>query len=252
MLVMAEILIGYDPSEKLAYDVFEFSLRRHSPTTLKISPVILEECRRRGLFWREFEMRDGRIWDVISEAPCSTTFSLTRFCAPFLSEEQWVGFYDCDMLCMTDINRLFGLLDDRYAVMATQHVHLVTDNSVKMGGQIQTAYSRKNWSSCFFLNKNHPANAELTLDLINRVPGRDLHNFCWLQPSEIGSLPLSFNHLVGYPKPINGDGEVYPAYLYDKVDVAHFTSGMPWLPGFTDCEFADEWRAEVDLMEKSR
>jgi hypothetical protein len=32
-------------------------------------------------------------------------------------------------------------------------------------------------------NCDHPANRALTLDLINTVPGRDLHRFCWLDPT---------------------------------------------------------------------
>ena len=236
------IFIGYDPNEKQAYDVFEYTLHQHTKHPLHIQPIILDECRKAGLFWRQFDRTSGKIWDLISQAPCSTEFSITRFLTPHLSDTQWALFYDCDMLAREDISRLFAMADDRYAVMVTKHVHLVTDGSLKMDGQTQTAYSKKNWSSCMLFNTKHPANRGLTLDLINTVPGRMLHSFCWLKEEDIGELPLSWNHLVGYPAPINGDGLVYPAYDYDRVNVVHFTEGIPTMQGYEHCEFADEWR----------
>lgn len=246
-----EIWIGYDPNEKVAYDVFEHSLRRHSSIPLDILPVRLDECRADGIFYRKFDRTNGRIYDIISGAPCATEFSLTRFLVNHLAHNQWALFCDCDMLCMSDVAELFALADDKYAVMCTKHVHLVTDGSIKMGEQVQTAYSRKNWSSMMLINTQHQSNAKLTLDLINTAKGRDLHNFCWLDESEIGDLPLSWNHLIGYPRPISGDGMVYPQYEYSKVNIAHFTEGTPDLPGYEACEFANEWRDERGLMNET-
>lgn len=246
-----EIQIGYDPNEALAYDIFEHSLRRHSSIPLDIFPIKLDECRKQGLFWRKFDRQDGKIYDLISQAPCATEFSITRFLAPHLSHSRWVLFCDCDMLCLTDVAELFRMADDSYAVMVTKHVHLVTDGSVKMGDQVQTSYSRKNWSSMMLFNTAHPSNAGLTLELINTAPGRDLHNFCWLEASEIGDLPLSWNHLIGYTPPVSGDGMPYPQYEYPEVNIAHFTSGIPTISGYEHCEFADEWREEQRLLHET-
>ena len=33
--------------------------------------------------------------------------------------------------------------------------------------------------------------------MVNTLPGRDLHRFCWLEDDEIGELPPEWNHLVG-------------------------------------------------------
>ena len=59
------------------------------------------------------------------------------------------------------------------------------------------AYSRKNWSSVVLWNWAHPANRRLTLEMVNTLPGRDLHAFCWLDEWEIGELPVEWNYLVG-------------------------------------------------------
>jgi hypothetical protein len=79
-------------------------------------------------------------------------------------------------------------------------------------------------------NCNHPANAALTLDVVNTLPGRDLHRFAWLDDSEIGDLGPEWNFLVGHT-----EGVTDPK-------VVHFTDGPPCLAGFENVEFADEWR----------
>lgn len=86
-------------------------------------------------------------------------------------------------------------------------------------------------------NVNHPANASLTPELVNALPGRDLHRFCWLADNEIGELETGWNYLVGHHTP---DDAPVPALV-------HFTDGIPTMRGYEDCEFADEWRAELEL-----
>jgi hypothetical protein len=105
---------------------------------------------------------------------------------------------------------------------------------VKMDGQRQTQYSRKNWSSFLIFNCGHPSNRCLTssVDMANTLPGRDLHRFCWLRDDEIGEIDASWNFLVGHSDP-----EIDP-------DVVHFTDGVPDMPGYENVPFADEWRGE--------
>ena len=86
------------------------------------------------------------------------------------------------------------------------------------------------------LNRTHPANKGLTLDLLNGVPGRDLHRFCWLKDEEIGYLDSKWNHLVGVKT-------IAPS---TNPGLVHFTNGGPWLPQYKDVEYADEWRAVRD------
>ena len=104
-----------------------------------------------------------------------------------------------------------------------------------MDGQAQVQYARKNWSSFMLFNCDHPSNKLLTKDMLNIVPGRDLHRLCWLNDDEIGELPPVWNYLVGYTKTEN------------EPKVVHFTSGTPWMPGYENCEYADEANEELRL-----
>ena len=58
---------------------------------------------------------------------------------------------DCDMLCRQDIKALWDQQDEAYAAMSVQHEH-VPDQTVKFLGEVQSAYSKKNWSSLMLLN----------------------------------------------------------------------------------------------------
>lgn len=82
-------------------------------------------------------------------------------------------------------------------------------------------------------NLGHPSNAKLTVSLINSVPGRELHAFCWLDDDEIGALDPCWNYLVGHTK--------LPAGQQPKL--VHHTEGGPWFEAYRDVEYADEWRA---------
>jgi len=99
-----------------------------------------------------------------------------------------------------------------------------------MDGQPQTQYPRKNWSSVMLFDCDHPSNRRLNIDMINTLPGRDLHRFCWLRDDEIGELDPEWNWLVGeQPKPEN-------------LGVAHFTLGGPWLPNWEEHPHDGIWK----------
>lgn len=229
--MMRSVFIGYDPREAEAFAVCRHSIRRHS-YGLPIKALELGELRDQGLYWRPMSRRNGKLWDDISEAPCATEFAISRFLTKELAGSGWALFIDCDMLARTDLNDLFNLADPKCAVMCVQHPNYIPPEAVKMDGQEQTRYARKNWSSAMLFNCNHPSNKALTVDLINTVPGRDLHRFCWLKDDEIGDLPMSWNWLVG-----TSDQEINP-------DLVHFTAGGPWFAGYEDVPYAAEWRAE--------
>ena len=129
---------------------------------------------------------------------------------------------DCDMVFIDDICEIWQELSPHYAVQCVQHHH-VPDETTKMDGQKQTSYHRKNWSSFFAFNADHPANGRLTLDKVNTLPGRDLHAFCWLKDNEIGELSPGWNWLVNVQEK--------PPELFN----AHFTLGGPWF---------DDWEAQ--------
>lgn len=232
-----KIYIGYDPREDEAYKVAEYSLHRHSTRPAVVTALHLDRLTRAGLATRPYRIGGARatLWDVLSDAPCSTEFSNTRFLTPILAQTGWALFIDCDMLFLGDVARLFALADLRYAVMVVKHQH-AGDEGVKMDGVPQTQYRRKNWSSVMLFNCDHPSNRALDLQLVNSVPGRDLHAFCWLADHEIGELPPTWNWLVGVqPKP-------------EGAQLAHYTLGMPFMPGYERAEHSHLWWAERDRM----
>ena len=231
----SSIWVGWDPRESAAYMVALSSLRRHCTMPIPARGVILPRLRSLGLYNRPTERRAGRLWDVISDAPMSTEHACARFLVPHLAKRGWALFCDGDMLFRKNIARVFDSLDPSYAVYCVKHDH-EPELLEKMDGQIQTRYARKNWSSFMIFNCDHPANQALTVQLINEVPGRDLHAFCWLDSSLIGGLDKQWNYLVG-----DTVGCADPA-------VVHFTSGTPDMPGYENSEYAEEWRAELDRI----
>lgn len=228
------VWIGFDPREAAAFAVAKDSMRRRMIQPIPVKGIILDEMREKGFYTRPTERRDGRLWDVISEAPMSTEFAISRFLTPILAKTGWALFADCDVLARRSLARLFDLADERYAVMCVKHNHEPPEG-VKMDGQAQTRYARKNWSSVMLFNCGHPANRLLTLDMINERPGRDLHAFCWLEDYEIGALPAEWNYLVGH------------SVTNEDPAIVHFTDGLPFMPGYEDVQYADEWRTALRL-----
>ena len=231
---MRSIWIGYDPREADAFAVARASIRRHASESFPVMALELPKLREAGLYTRPTSRSEGRLWDDISEAPMATEFAISRFLVPHLAGTGWALFMDSDMLVRKDITKLFELADPSKAVMCVKHAH-APEERTKMDGQLQTFYRRKNWSSVVLFNCDHPANDALTVELINMVPGRDLHAFCWLQDDEIGELPLEWNWLAGVSPPLAD-----PA-------IVHHTLGIPSMPGYEDSPFADEWRSELDV-----
>jgi lipopolysaccharide biosynthesis glycosyltransferase len=222
------IWVGFDPREAAAYAVCRSSIIRNLTLPIPVHGVVLDDLRRDGLYTRPIEYRDGQLYDPISEAPMSTEFAISRFFVPHLAGSGWALFMDCDMLVRSSLVRLFEKADPKYAVYCVKHNHVPT-SIVKMDGQTQTKYPRKNWSSFALFNCDHPANKRLSLKTLNKLPGRDLHAFSWLHDDEIGELGPEWNYLVDETK-----ADVKP-------EVLHFTKGGPWMAGYEDVDYADQW-----------
>lgn len=221
------VFIGFDPREEDAYRVAEHTLRRHASVSVDASPLVLDELRRAGLYSRPTEKRDGRLWDSISGAPMATEFALTRFLVPHLAGYKgWALFLDCDFLIRADVAQLERYMDPRHAVVCVKHAHEPTE-ALKMDGQVQLGYERKNWSSFVLWNCEHFMHAG-TLDRVNRWRGLHLHQFAWLHDHDIGALPPCWNWLE--------DGG--PAAV-------HYTRGIPSMPGYENSAYAEEWRAAL-------
>jgi lipopolysaccharide biosynthesis glycosyltransferase len=230
---MQSIWIGFDPREADAFAVARNSTLRRLTAPIPVHGLMLADLQARGLYTRPTERRGGQLWDVISDAPCSTEFSITRFIVPYLCGFQgFAVFMDCDVLARCSLARLFELADPTKAVQVVKHDHQPAQ-SVKMDGQIQTAYPRKNWSSVVLWNCAHPANRFLVPDNVNALTGRELHGFTWIRDEDIGELPVEWNWLAGHSDPA-----INPR-------IVHFTDGIPSMDGYSDAPYADEWRAEL-------
>jgi hypothetical protein len=233
------IWVGFDPrpAEMQGFAVARQSIRRRLTQPIPIVGLRLDDLRRRGLYTRPTEIIDGRLWDVISAAPMSTEFAISRFLVPHLARTGWALFVDADVMARVNLCELFRQRDQSKACMVVKHADYMT-GLTKMDGQIQTAYARKNWSSVVLWNCDHHATQLLTPTTVNERRGLWLHQFTWLEDDEIGELDPCWNHLVG-DKPPDPNAKL-----------VHFTNGTPNMPGHEHCEYADEWRDELEMWAK--
>lgn len=230
------IYIGWDPREAAAFAVARESCRKLLTRPIPIYGLLLDDLIAMGLYTRPIEYRPSAadkpvMWDVVSDAPMATQHACARFFVPMLAKTGWALFTDGDVMFRGNVARLFEQLDPSKAVYCVQHKH-DAQPGIKMDGQVQTAYARKNWTSVIAFNCDHPANKALTLDVLNNTPGRDLHRLFWLADCDIGELDQVWNYLVGHSDPDL------------SATIAHFTSGVPDMPGYEDQKYADEWRKE--------
>lgn len=224
-----KIFVGYDSREDIAWQVCRHSLLRHCDAAVQVIPIRQITVRELGLYTRPV--------DVSS----TTEFSLTRFLTPFLAAQSgWVVFCDCDFLYTADVRQVLEGLDPAKALYVVQHDYTPAF-AVKMDGQHQTTYPRKNWSSFMIFNCDHPDVKALTPAVVNSAAPAYLHRFEWIcDDAAIGALALDWNFLEGeYPRP-----EVTPR-------VIHFTNGGPWFEEWQNVEFGDLWLQERDLYLQS-
>jgi hypothetical protein len=211
---MINIFIGYDSKEKSAFNILSYSILKNSTKPVAITPIYLNNIK------DDFVRERNNL--------SSTEFSFSRFIIPHLMNYQgWALFMDCDMMMRTDINELWRLRDDRYAVQVCKHDY-EPKTDTKFLGQVQTKYEKKNWSS--FMLMNCKKCTQLTPDYVNKASGLELHQFKWLESEElIGDLPLDWNWLVG-------------EYDYKpEAKNIHFTEGGPWFKSYENVDYADEW-----------
>jgi len=233
-LIGRSIYIGFDPREGTAFSIAKYTAEKYLTQAIPIRGLVLHKLIDAGLYTRPMEIRKSAVdapimWDVISEHPMSTEHANARFFVPLLAKTGWALFTDGDVMFRSNVARVFDGLDPSKAVVCVHHDHR-PEATKKMDGQVQSKYVRKNWSSVMFFNCDHPANKRLTLEILNGVPGRDLHRFCWLEDDEIGELDPAWNYLVGHS----------PPWIDPKL--VHFTEGVPDMPGYENVPYADEWR----------
>jgi len=213
-----KVFVGYDSREQIAYDVCEYSILKYNRNA-RVIPLKQDELREQKLYWRD------------NDPLSSTEFTFTRFLVPHLCNYQdWALFVDCDFLFQINIEEIFALADNRYAAMVVKHDYNPPEG-VKMDGQKQLAYPRKNWSSMILWNCGHPNNQKLTTGLVNKETGQFLHRFSWLKDDMIGELNCQYNWLVNhYHEPKDG-----------KPKLIHYTEGGPWFENYQHCEYGYHW-----------
>lgn len=223
---MLNVYIGYDARESVAFYTLAHSILSRASAPVSITPLMQSQLT--GLYTRPRGPTE------------STEFALTRFLVPALSGYRGRSvFMDCDMLCRADIMELQTHIDRQadQAVLVCRHDY-VPKTERKFLDQVQTKYPRKNWSSLMVFN-NERCKA-LTPDYVNSASGLDLHRFKWLDDSQIGGLPLEWNWLVGE----------YP-YRADA-RIVHYTLGGPYFDEYRDCDYAEDWYAELEALTRRR
>ena len=220
---MIRIFIGYDEGEKIAFHVLSESIRRLSSEPVSIVPLDLNTIKNH--FIREKQSNQ------------STEFAFSRFLVPYLSNyEGWSIFMDCDMMVRTDINTLWNMRDDDYAVMCCQHDYEPKQN-VKFRGAKNEKFEKKNWSSMMLFHNTMCT--KLTPEYVNTASGLELHQFKWL-PNDysIGKIPLEWNWLVG-------------EYEHNsRAKNVHFTLGGPYFKDYKDCDYSNEWYSIYNDMKR--
>ena len=224
---MLEIYIGFDPAERRAWDICAKSIIKHASFPPSIHPIGIQTLDKN--YRRKTENRNGQLWDCISNAPMATEFALARFFVPFVSNSNICLFVDCDFMFRSDVFELIDYIDSSKAISVVKHEHHPKDK-IKMDGQIQTDYERKNWSSLMLFNMTHAKSKAMTMEYANEKKGLWLHQFKWLKDEQIGEIPKEWNHLVGVDK------------RNPEAKGVHFTLATPDVPGNEKCEFSKEWR----------
>lgn len=216
---MIRIFIGYDERMPILHNVLSHSILSRSSQPLSITPINLKNIQ--SVFHRDVDPNQ------------STQFSFSRFLVPFLCDyEGWSIFMDNDAVCLDDINKLWEMRDENYAVMCVKHEYDVREKT-KFLGEKQTSYAKKNWTSVMLLN-NVKCKA-LTVDYVNKASGLELHQFKWLESDDlIGEIPKEWNYLAGY----------YPEK--EDVSLVHYTDGGPYFVDYRDCDYAAAWLKEKE------
>jgi lipopolysaccharide biosynthesis glycosyltransferase len=206
---MHEIFVGYDPSQDIAFKVLRYSLLKHATEPIDVRAVDANDL-------TEFKRETDPL--------ASTPFTYTRFLVPWLCDYEGTAlFMDSDMLALGDVSELFHLPMDGLALRVRQHDYNPNE-TVKMGGKVQTQYPRKNWSSLMLMNCS-----ELTAwskEAVETQTGAWLHRFEAVPDEKVGDISVEWNVLD---------------HMNGPTKLLHYTSGGPWLAGCEDADHADLW-----------
>jgi hypothetical protein len=210
-----KIFVGFDSRYPKVYETCVASIKRY--TSVPVEPVNLALLKRNNLYWRTDQG--------------STEFTFSRFLVPYLK-----GYYGHAIFCDSDFIWTRDPVDVMEEMEVNKAVNVVKHNiraqdlpSIKMDGQPQVWYERKNWSSFMVFNCEHPFCKALTPQYVSNASWEELQTLEWAGES-IGGVSYEYNFLVGYYEP-----SILPFGI-------HYTDGGPWLEDYKDCEFNELWR----------
>lgn len=207
---MIRLFTGWDAREALGWHAFTHSVIKRASDQVSFVPLSAAQ-------------RDG-----------SNAFIYARFEVPLLcGYEGWAIFADAsDMVCLADIEELWRLRDERYAVQVVKHDYRTKHARKYVGTEMECDnldYPRKNWSSLIMWNCGHPQNRILTSENIAEWSGLQLHGFGWLSDDLVGELPAEWNWLA----------QEHGAN--DAAKIVHFTAGIPQIQAYTHGPHCSQW-----------
>jgi hypothetical protein len=205
---MLKIFIGYDPRQAVSYNVCQHSLLLRTTKPISITPLIIETLpiNRQGL----------------------TPFTWSRFLVPYLSDFKGISvFLDSDIILQADINELIDSI-----------INNCKNDQMPAVSVVKSKFKFE-WASVMVFNCEHSDNFKLTPDYIENTTEK-LHQISWTH--DIGSIDPSWNHLVGYDKPITDD---------KGIKLIHYTQGVPAWVETQDCELSELWKNELRYTNSS-
>jgi len=210
---IADIFVGFDQREAVAYHTFVQSIIDNSSMPVRFFPL-----NTKLLSSYEEVHKDG-----------SNDFIYSRFLVPHLMNYKgWAIYADGDMVCLEDIKKLWDLRDSKFAVQVVKHNYKTKIRNKYFGNKNEN-YPRKNWSSLILWNCDHPSHKILTPDFIQSQTGAFLHSFSWVNDNEIGELEKEWNWL---------------AMEYDEkkdINLIHYTIGTPCFEQYKNCSLSSYW-----------
>ena len=177
---IADIVVGFDQKEAVAYHTFTQSVIEKSSMPMRFMPLSIGSLTN----YKEVH-KDG-----------SNDFIYSRFLVPYLMKfKGWAIYADGDMVCLKDIKKLWDLRDDKFAVQLVKHDYK-TKIKTKYWGNKNEDYPRKNWSSLILWNCEHQAHKKLTPEFIQKQTGAFLHRFSWIKEKKDINL---IHYTIGTP-----------------------------------------------------
>ena len=211
---IADIVVGFDQNESVAYHTFVQSVIEKSSIPARFMPLNIGSLTN----YKETH-KDG-----------SNDFIYSRFLVPYLMNfNGWAIYADGDMVCLEDIKKLWDLRDDKFAVQVVKHDYK-TKIKTKYWGNKNEDYPRKNWSSLILWNCEHSSHKILTPEFIQKQTGSYLHRFSWIKDEEIGEVAKEWNWL---------------AMEYEEkndLNLIHYTIGTPCFEEYQNKSLSSYWK----------